>query len=111
MIYGLRMLPAAERDVDEIARFIARDRMEAALRFYDAVQGTTDQIREYPVRSRRYENQGVDLKNIRVCPVKGYADFLIFYRVDADMVEILRVIHGARDIPAIFEPYGTPGAE
>jgi plasmid stabilization system protein ParE len=30
-------------------------------------------------------------------------DYPIFYRVDADIVEIIRVLHGARDLPRILE--------
>ena len=29
-------------------------------------------------------------------------DVLIFFRIDADMIEIIRVLHGARDIPSLF---------
>ena len=36
MKYKLRILPAAEVDVDEAAIFIARNNLTAALKFYDA---------------------------------------------------------------------------
>ena len=36
---------------------------------------------------------------LRSLPVENY---LIFYRVRDDTVEVLRVIHGARDLGAIF---------
>ena len=40
MKYTLRITPAAEADVDEAATFIAEDSLNAALRFYDAVELT-----------------------------------------------------------------------
>lgn len=42
--------------------------------------------------------QSAALKRVRRWPVKGFDNWLIFYRPKRDGVEILRVIHGARDI-------------
>jgi toxin ParE1/3/4 len=39
---------------------------------------------------------------VRAWPVKGFERNLIFYRPLTDSVEILRVIHGARDIERLF---------
>ncbi|MGH9438287.1 MAG: type II toxin-antitoxin system RelE/ParE family toxin, partial [Terriglobia bacterium] len=36
-------------------------------------------------------------------PVKDFPKYLIFYRPIRDGIEVVRVIHGARDIPALFE--------
>jgi plasmid stabilization system protein ParE len=41
-------------------------------------------------------------QDLRKCSVDGFADILVFYRVDADMVEVIRVLHGARDLPSIL---------
>jgi plasmid stabilization system protein ParE len=35
--------------------------------------------------------------------VKGFENYLIFYRVIRDRVEIARVMHGARDLERSFE--------
>lgn len=43
------------------------------------------------------------LANIRQQPIKGFKNYLVFYRSTDSAVEILRVIHGARDIPAILD--------
>jgi len=39
---------------------------------------------------------------VRVWPVKGFERYLIFYRALADGVEILQVIHSARNIELLF---------
>ena len=36
--------------------------------------------------------------------MKGFTSHLIFYRPARNGVEIVRVIHGARDIEGLFEP-------
>jgi plasmid stabilization system protein ParE len=38
--------------------------------------------------------------------VPGFPKHLIFYRVDDDRVEVVRVIHGARDLAIALEDEG-----
>jgi hypothetical protein len=47
------------------------------------------------------------LQNIRSWQVKEFNDYLVFYRSLTNRVEILKVIHGTRDIETIFiEQFG-----
>ncbi len=39
---------------------------------------------------------------MRKWTVKGFERYLIFYRYTDEYVEVVRVIHAARDIPSIF---------
>lgn len=39
---------------------------------------------------------------VRQWRVKLFADYLVFYRVDDDRIDILRVLHGARDLAEIL---------
>ena len=39
---------------------------------------------------------------MRALPIPGFPDYLIFSRYDGATVEVIRVIHGARDILAIL---------
>jgi toxin ParE1/3/4 len=103
MTYGLRILPLADDDVDEIASFIARDSTEHALRFYDSINATCQLIIETPLRWAPYGFTHPKLRDVRKRAVLGFDRYLVFYRIDADMVEIVRVIHGARDIPSLLD--------
>jgi toxin ParE1/3/4 len=38
------------------------------------------------------------LKELRSWPFSGFENYLIFYRFDEARLEVLRVIHGARDL-------------
>ncbi|MGD0768048.1 MAG: type II toxin-antitoxin system RelE/ParE family toxin [Tepidisphaeraceae bacterium] len=100
MNYKLRILPAADADVDDAALFIARDNLATALKFYDAVDQTYRLIREHPNRWPRYELDHPDLANLHKRSVVKFDNYLIFYRIEADVVEIVRVLHAARDIPS-----------
>ena len=39
----------------------------------------------------------------RVFRVSGFEKVLIFYRLGRDCIEIIRVVHGAQDLEALFE--------
>ncbi|MGD9507630.1 MAG: type II toxin-antitoxin system RelE/ParE family toxin [Geminicoccaceae bacterium] len=57
----------------------------------------------HPGAGRRYLPDHAALGNLRVLPVPGYTDYLIFSRYDGSTLEIVRVIHGARDILAALD--------
>jgi toxin ParE1/3/4 len=101
MTRGLRILPAADADADDIAFFIAQDDLDAALRFYDAMESAYLQIRDRPESCPIYQIDHSRLTGLRKFLIQQF-DVLIFFRIDADMVEIIRVLHGARDIPSLF---------
>lgn len=42
------------------------------------------------------------LREVRVWPVPGFPRFLIFYRVTAKTVEVIRVLHSARDVRRVL---------
>ena len=48
------------------------------------------------------EFQNSHLIGIRQWRVSGFENYLIFYRPIEDGIEVLRVLHGARDIEGLF---------
>jgi toxin ParE1/3/4 len=94
--------PAADRDLDELAAFIAKDDVGAALRFYDAVARAYEQLLDQPgiAASRDFDNP--ELRALRMWPVPRFPNHLIFYRPTDDGIEIVRVLHAARDIASLF---------
>jgi toxin ParE1/3/4 len=40
---------------------------------------------------------------LRRFPVKGFEKYLLFYLSGSQGIDVIRVVHGARDIGAIFE--------
>jgi toxin ParE1/3/4 len=85
---------------------MGKDSVGAALRFLDAVDATFQKICEQPLAYQRFDLGLPGFETLRKCSVKGFRGFLVFYRVDAEMVEIIRVLHGARDILRLFEESG-----
>ena len=94
--------PRARRDVLEIAVHIARDNFAAAEAFLSAVENTCRNIVKMPAigSHRSYENPL--LADVRMLPIGGFGGYLIFYRPLKAGIEVIRVIHGARDLPSLF---------
>ena len=94
----LAFTAAARRDLYEVGDYIARDSRRQALRFIAALEGfcatLLAQPERYPLLTHRADRE------IRRAP---YADYLIFYRVRNGLVEILRVVHAARDVDRIVD--------
>ena len=53
---------------------------------------------------RSYARRG--LRAVRVWPVPRFRRFLIFYRVTEKTVEVVRVLHSARDVARVLGPRG-----
>jgi toxin ParE1/3/4 len=54
---------------------------------------------------------GPAFQSIRAFPVAGFKSILVFYRTREDVLEIVRVLHGARDLEALFRKESVDGAE
>ena len=98
----LRLSSAAAADIDAAALYIARKNLPAGLRFYDAVQESIREICDHPQRWPRFETSTPQLTGLRKRSVKGFPNYLVFDQVDDSAVLIVRVLHGARDLPAIL---------
>jgi toxin ParE1/3/4 len=84
-------------------RVFCRKEALAAVHFLDAFDAATGLLTRSPGIGGicRFKNPLYD--GIRVWPVASFKSYLIFYRVQSDEIEVVRVIHGARDLSAIFD--------
>jgi toxin ParE1/3/4 len=96
--------PLAQSDLDEQALYIAQDSVDAALRFLDAAQTAFGRLRSFPEIGRSREFLHPDLRNVRSWPIPKFEKHVIFYRLAGEVVDVLRVIHSARDLESIFGP-------
>lgn len=91
--------PAAGRDLDRAADYIAQHQdLDTALRFYQAAEETFRLIATQPEMGRRRDFGNPQLKGVRICLMKEFDRHLVFYRPLKGGIEVLRIIHGARDI-------------
>ncbi len=90
----------AQQDVDQaVVWYLEQQSARAALGFVDALEQAIAHISEHPAAgSQRYALE-LNLPDLRAWPLKTYP-YLIFYVVTADSIDIWRVLHNRRDIPA-----------
>ncbi|HWB54217.1 MAG TPA: type II toxin-antitoxin system RelE/ParE family toxin [Tepidisphaeraceae bacterium] len=93
----------AQRDVLDIFVYIGERNFDAAERFLSAFDANLRRLAVMPnIGSlRAFGNPTLD--GIRSWPISGFENYLIFYRLIQGEVQILRVIHGARDIDRVLE--------
>ena len=95
--------PAAERDLDEQAEYLAtHGNLERALRFYQAAEATFELLASRPWIGKVKQFRSRFLTNVRTFPLKGFPKHLVFYLPIEHGVEIIRVLHGARDLEILL---------
>lgn len=94
--------PQALDDLAEQGAFIGHDSLDAEIRFYDAAEAAFDRLAEMSLIGARVESGTATLTGLRRWRVPGFENHLIFYRVTEEAIEVIRVLHGARDIEAIL---------
>lgn len=92
--------PIAFNDLESLAAHIARDSLSSAEAFVQQTMAGLGDLRRYPEAGARLELDAPELKHIRKWNVPGFRNHLIFYRLTSETVEVLRVLHGSRDLPA-----------
>lgn len=90
----------ASRDVAEAIEHYSNEAGDrVALRFIDAVEQAYEHIGRQPVSGSPRYAQELNIPGLRVWPLAGFP-YLVFYVDRRDHVDIWRVLHGRRDIPA-----------
>lgn len=92
MASDLSRRPQAEIDLEEIWLFIAADNVAAADRLLDRIGGVFEMLAENPEAGRQRPELGRSIRSFAV------GNYVIFYEAVSNGAEIVRVLHGARDI-------------
>ncbi len=102
MTYTLFQRESARRDILNIVDHISDDNPAAAAAVFDAYEHSLELLKTTPDMGRPYHSANPRLSHIRACPIHRFRTYLIFYRHIGEMVEVLHIWHGARDIPALL---------
>ena len=96
--------PAAERDIEEQAEYLAlHSGVAMALRFYRVMEESFQLLANRPKIGKLIEARSRLLAGTRWFPLKSFPKHLVFYRPVEDGIEIIRLLHGARDIESLLE--------
>ena len=83
--------------------------VELAERYFAAIDKTCLQLVKHPQSGTLYDSEIARLKGLRRFPVSGFEKYLIFYLPQGNGIDVIRVLHGARDIDSLFaEEEATP---
>ena len=88
--------PRAEADLVDIWRYIAQDSPANADRMLDRINGTLSRLATMPFMGQARFDLAPGL---RMFPVGSY---LLFFRPIQDGIEMIRVLHGKRNISGRF---------
>jgi toxin ParE1/3/4 len=95
----LRIAPQAEEDLDSIWYYVATDSasVEIADRLVDSLTSRFLLLSRHPYVGRsRATEFGPGTRSLAV------SEYVIVYTIDEDSVQILRVVHGRRDLESMF---------
>ena len=88
--------PRAVIDIADIIEYIAAHNVSAARRILNRFDELFDQISRNPEMGERRDDLAVGARIFSV------GNYVVVYRAITNGVEIIRVVHGARDIDSLF---------
>lgn len=96
--------PRAIRDLSDIAVYLADESGsdDLAFRFLDAAEASFERLAAMPEMGAAREHRDPALANVRMWPIVGFDNYLIFYCPVEGGIEIIRVLHAKRDIAALL---------
>lgn len=92
----LAFTPLAEQDLEVIANYIAADNPARALSFVRELRAQCQRITLNPSGYRLRPELG---DGIRSC---AHGHYVIFFEATTEDVLVVRILHGARDLPDVF---------
>lgn len=99
----VRVRPLADRDIDLALAYLADGNPAAAAQFLRELEAAFARIASRPrIGSPKYSRL---LRGVRFWRLRRFP-YLVFYVAQPRFVDVLRVLHGARDIPALLRDEG-----
>lgn len=89
--------PEAETDLEDIWWYIAQNNLLDADKFLDRLQEKLLKLAEFPQMGTSRDELRPSLRSFST------GNYLIFYFPLSDGIDIVRILHGARDWEAIFQ--------
>ena len=91
--FNVKILPAAQRDMDDIVEALNKLSPQTALKYYDLLVEEIMSLSEMPERCPLVRDTQLRLRGYRFLVVKKY---LVFFVIVGRIVQIRRVVYGRR---------------
>jgi len=102
VIRRIILRPQVVDDLLDIVTYLAERSPVSADRFSSAIWETLDHLAEAPGVGSPKRYRSKRLAGIRSSPIKGFRNYLVFYRPMTEAIEVLAILHGARNVPQIL---------
>jgi toxin ParE1/3/4 len=96
--------PIVIQDLIDIATYISYENLDAGDRFLYAAESTFQLIAKAPGIGRLSGFISPEVSQVRQYPVKGFKNYLILYELTADTIDVIRVLHGSRNLEQTLKP-------
>ena len=97
----------ARQDILEIIAYIAERNPQAAGRVFAAYERALTSLAQFPEIGWLYPSDNPRLSGLRAFPIGRFRSYLIFYRHTADALDVVRVLHGRRDLASLLRQEET----
>ena len=95
--------PRARIDLlEQFIYFSEQSSVALAERYFAAIDQTCLRLVKHPRSGALYESGIARLSSLRRLPVISFDNYLIFYLTHDNGIEVIRVLHAARDIESTF---------
>ena len=100
----LTIRPRAIVDIEEHAEYLEEHAPpEVPVRFRAAIMDAFNYVAQMPGAGARRKVRNSVLSNLRIWVVPGFNNYIVFYVMEGETIDVIRVIHGAQDVEAALE--------
>ncbi|GAC1320817.1 MAG: type II toxin-antitoxin system RelE/ParE family toxin [Isosphaeraceae bacterium] len=99
--------PRARIDLAACYGYLGERSLDSARRFRLAAEATFSALAATPGVGEPYETDDPRLAGLRCARVKRFGNYLVFYRPIPGGIEVIRVLHAARDVRGILKTEGS----
>ena len=92
----MELLPQAEHDLETIGDYIAEDSLRRAASFVRELKAQCRKIAQAPKAYRPRTEFGATMRSC------SHGNYVILFTENASLVQIVRILHSAMDIDALF---------
>lgn len=99
----IRYTERAELSVEAIAFYLGRaGGGSTAERFLESLDETVHTLARHPRIAPTLESANLFIRELRRWPIQGFANHYVFFRVISGGIEVVDVVHAARDLPNVL---------
>jgi toxin ParE1/3/4 len=99
---SIDVAPRAQSDIEMAIDELGRWRAFAGDRFLDRLHAALTRLEQLPYIAGRYEPTNPAFPDLRVYTIRKDYGYIVYYVPAADGIVVVRVLHGSRNLAAIF---------